>query len=57
LRGKHTPKLSFLHTPNGHKTIITETFDAESKTPIDLQKDFCQSVLNSFKKYAESKME
>src|SRR5215210_1684909 len=38
----------------GNETIITETFEAETKTPIDIQRDFCQNVLNNFKKYAES---
>ena len=41
---------------NGNETIITETFEAETKTPIDIQRDFCQNVLNSFKKYAENKI-
>ena len=33
---------------------ITEMFEAESTMPVDMQKDFCQAVLDSFKKYAES---
>ena len=37
----------------GNETIVTETFEVETKTPVDIQRDFCQSVLNSFKKYAE----
>lgn len=41
--------------PNGNETIVTETFEAETKTPVDIQRDFCQKVLNSFKKYAENK--
>ncbi|MEJ7679665.1 MAG: SRPBCC domain-containing protein [Segetibacter sp.] len=43
-------------TPNGNETIVTETFEAETKTPIDIQRDFCQKVLNNFKKYAENKI-
>jgi uncharacterized protein YndB with AHSA1/START domain len=39
----------------GDKTIIVETFEPERENPIEMQKDFCQSVLNSFKKYAETK--
>jgi uncharacterized protein YndB with AHSA1/START domain len=39
----------------GHETTITETFEADANTPIDLQREFCQSVLNNFKNYAESR--
>lgn len=39
---------------NGNSTILIETFDPEAKTPVDIQKDFCQGVLNNFKKYAEN---
>jgi uncharacterized protein YndB with AHSA1/START domain len=38
---------------NGQSTIISETFEPEDQTPINIQKDFCQSVLNRFKKYTE----
>jgi uncharacterized protein YndB with AHSA1/START domain len=38
---------------NGNETTIIETFDPEAKTPIDVQRDFCQNVLINFKKYAE----
>lgn len=41
---------------DGSETIVTETFEVETKTPIDIQRDFCQKVLNNFKKYAEDKM-
>jgi uncharacterized protein YndB with AHSA1/START domain len=40
---------------NGDTTTIVETFDPEKTNPIEMQKGFCQSVLNSFKKYAETK--
>lgn len=39
----------------GDNTIITETFDPDTNTPIDIQTKFCSGVLNSFKKYAENK--
>ncbi len=42
--------------PGGNETIVTETFEVETKTPIDIQRDFCQKVLNNFKKYAENKV-
>ncbi|OWW23134.1 polyketide cyclase [Zobellia sp. OII3] len=32
---------------------LTETFEPESKTPLDIQKDFCQSILDNFKAYVE----
>lgn len=38
---------------NGNSTILIETFDPEAKTPVDIQKNFCQSVLNNFKRYVE----
>ena len=40
---------------NGNETIITETFEIDANVPLDAQKDFCQSVLNNFRKYAEEK--
>lgn len=43
-------------TSNGNETIITETFEAETKTAIEIQRDFCQKVLNSFREYAENKI-
>ena len=30
--------------PSGDETVITETFEVETKTPIDIQIDFCQNV-------------
>lgn len=43
-------------TSNGNETIITETFEAETKTAIEIQRDFCQKVLNNFREYAENKI-
>lgn len=39
----------------GDTVLITEAFEAESTLALDMQQGFCQAVLNSFKKYAESK--
>src|SRR6185312_11682582 len=39
--------------PNGSSIRVKETFEPETKTPLNVQRDFCQSVLNNFKKYAE----
>lgn len=38
---------------NGDHTTVTETFEPESETPVEMQRDFCQAILNNFKKYAE----
>lgn len=32
---------------------ITETFEPNDEDTLEMQRDFCQAVLNSFKKYAE----
>jgi uncharacterized protein YndB with AHSA1/START domain len=34
-------------------TIVRERFEPELQTAIELQKEFCQSVLNRFKNYVE----
>ena len=44
-------------TSDGNETILTETFEPEAQTPFDIQRDFCERVLNNFKKYAENKVE
>lgn len=41
---------------NKNSVTMTETFEPEAKTDIDVQKDFCQGVLNNFKKYSENKI-
>lgn len=35
-------------------TKVTETFDAESENPVEMQKAGWQSILDNFKKYSES---
>lgn len=37
------------------KTIVTETFDAESENPVEMQRDGWQSILDNFKQYVESR--
>ena len=39
---------------NGETTIV-EYFELENHTPMEVQQDFCQSVLDRFKKYVEGK--
>jgi uncharacterized protein YndB with AHSA1/START domain len=34
--------------------LITERFDPDGNEPVDMQRDFCQAILNSFKKYTEN---
>ena len=38
-----------------NSVIIAETFEPESKTPLEIQRDFCQSVLNNFGRYVKNK--
>jgi len=47
-------KVSITFTGNGNTTKITETFEAESTNPIEMQKGGWQAILDNFKKYAES---
>ena len=35
---------------------LTEVFEPVNNHPLDMQKDFCQAVLDGFKKYAESEI-
>ena len=44
-------KLDFEETPQGVK--VTESFEPENHTPLDVQEAFCQSILDNFKRYVE----
>ena len=48
-------KSIIVFTTDHHSTTVTETFEPEPQTPVEMQKEFCQSVLNNFKKYVENK--
>ncbi len=37
----------------GNEVLVTETFEAESENPVDMQRDGWQAILNNFKKYTE----
>ena len=37
----------------GDSTNVIEVFEPEANTPVDMQRDFCQGVLENFKRYAE----
>jgi len=47
-------KVEVLFTGAGNSTKITETFDAESENPIEMQRGGWQAILDNFKKYTES---
>ncbi len=46
-------EVQFTETPDGTK--VTETFDAETQNPEEMQKQGWQAILNNFKKYVEEK--
>ncbi len=39
---------------HGNSTTVTESFEAESQNPVEMQKEGWQAILDNFKKYAES---
>ena len=41
---------------DGGTTLVVETFEPEKETPVELQRNFCFSVLKRFKEYAEGDM-
>ena len=41
-------------TANGNETKITESFEAETQNPVELQKMGWQAILNNFKQYTET---
>ena len=47
-------KVSITFSGNGNETKVTETFEAESENPIEMQRGGWQAILNSFKKYTEA---
>jgi uncharacterized protein YndB with AHSA1/START domain len=40
---------------SGAPVKLVETFEAESSQPFEMQQEFCQAVLDGFKKYAEGR--
>jgi uncharacterized protein YndB with AHSA1/START domain len=46
-------KIEFVSTAN--QTKVTETFEAESENPVEMQRGGWQAILDNFKKYTESK--
>lgn len=46
-------KVSIQFKAEGNKTNVSETFDAESTNPIEMQRGGWQAILDNFKKYTE----
>jgi len=46
-------KSTTLFKPQGHKTHVETTFDAEAQNSVEMQKGGWQAILDNFKKYAE----
>jgi len=47
-------KVKIVFTPAGNETKVTETFDAESENPVEMQRAGWQAILDNFKKHTES---
>jgi uncharacterized protein YndB with AHSA1/START domain len=47
-------KVKINFSGNGDQTKITETFEAESTNPIEMQRGGWQAILDNFKKYTEA---
>jgi len=47
-------KVKVTFEDKGGRTQVTETFDAESQNPVEMQQAGWQAILNNFKKYVES---
>lgn len=47
-------KVRITFSSKGNETKVVETFDAESKNSIELQRTGWQAILDNFKKYVES---
>lgn len=45
---------SEIHFSGTNPVIIAETFEPNDNDPVAMQRDFCQAVLTSFKRYAEA---
>lgn len=47
-------QVSVTFTGNGNQTHISETFDAETQNPEEMQRGGWQAILDNFKKYTET---
>lgn len=48
-------QVQIFFTEEGGRTKIVESFDAETENPVEMQQAGWQSIMDNFKKYAESK--
>jgi uncharacterized protein YndB with AHSA1/START domain len=46
-------KVKILFEEQGSQTKVIESFDAESRNPVEMQRDGWQAILNNFKMYVE----
>jgi uncharacterized protein YndB with AHSA1/START domain len=46
-------KVKIVFTPEGNKTKVTETFEAESENPVEMQRGGWQAILDNFRKHTE----
>lgn len=46
-------KVKIKFQANGNETTVTETFDADTENPADMQRAGWQAILDNFKRYAE----
>jgi uncharacterized protein YndB with AHSA1/START domain len=47
-------KVQLTFAPEGKGTKVTETFEAESTNPVEMQRGGWQAILDNFKKYTEA---
>lgn len=47
-------KVQIGFSANGDSTKVTQTFEAESENPIEMQRGGWQAILDNFKKYSEN---
>lgn len=54
MNGEDERKVSILFTVVGEGCRVTETFEAESENPLEMQRAGWQSILENFRQYVES---
>jgi uncharacterized protein YndB with AHSA1/START domain len=54
MNGEDERKVSILFTVEGEGCRVTETFEAESENPLEMQRAGWQSILENFRQYVES---
>lgn len=54
MNGDDARKVSIQFSQEGENCKVTETFEAESENPLEMQRSGWQSILDNFKKYTEA---